>query len=166
MVVILLAVVLGRAQEVQYNEQAYTKATLFLQEGGPIEAYEYARNLKDQKIGIIGNSQIIFGQFGFFGADLSNRVEFIGQKGPHGSLRLPTTCRQFRRLVDEGEYDYVIMSQYTQDSPLAEYWYPIYAWIKNSPGLEKVVEEPIIYPLPDYVFKVTGSTNPNECKPE
>jgi hypothetical protein len=165
-VVILLAVVLGRAQEVQYNEQAYTKATLFLQEGGPVEAYEYARDLKDQKIGIVGNSQIIFGQFGFFGADLSNEVEYIGQKGPHGALRLPTTCHQFRRLIDEGEYDYVIMSQYTQDSALAEYWYPIYAWIKKSPGLEKVVEEPLIYPEPDYVFKVTGPTNPAECKPE
>lgn len=164
--VVLLLVVVGRAQEVQWGKQAYTKATLYLQEGGPVEAYEYARNLKDQKIGIIGSSEIIFGQFGFFGADLSNHVEYIGQKGPHGSLRLPTTCRQFRRLIDEGEYDYLIMSQYTQDSPQVEYSYPIYAWAKKSPGLKKVVEEPNIYPSADYVFKVTGKTDPGECKPE
>ncbi len=164
--IIFLAVVLGRAQEVQYADQAYTKATLFLGEGGPIEAYEYARRLRDRKIGIIGDSEIIFGQFGFFGANLSNHVEYIGQKGPHGSLRLPTSCRQFRRLVDEGEYDYLIMSQYTQDVEGAEYRYPIYAWIKKSPGVKKVVEEPEIVPQPDYVFKVVGKVDPGECKPE
>jgi hypothetical protein len=164
--VILLAVVLGRAQEVQWNDQAYTKATLFLQEGGPVEAYEYARKLKDQKIGIVGSSEIIFGQFGFFGADLSNHVEFIGQKGPHGSLRLATSCVQFRRLINEGEYDYLIMSQFTQDSPFAEYRYPVYAWVKNDPALEKAVEESKIYPEPDYVFKVNGKLDPSACKPE
>jgi len=164
--IVLVAVVLGRAQEVQYSEHAYTKATLYLQEGGPVEAYEYARELRDKKIGIIGSSEIIFGQFGFFGADTSNAVEYIGVKGPHGSLRLPTTCRQFRSLIDEGEYDYLILSQYTQDSPFAEYRYPIYAWIKKSPGVEKVVDEPAIYPQPDYVFRVTGKVNPDECKPE
>ncbi len=164
--VVLLAVVLGRAQEVQWNEHAYTKATLFLQEGGPVEAYEYARKLKNQKIGIVGSSEIIFGQFGFFGADLSNHVEYIGQKGPHGSLRLATSCQQFRRLINEGEYDYVIMSHYTQDSPSAPYWYPIYAWVKKDPALEPVVEEPQIVPESDYVFRVKGKLDPSTCKPE
>ncbi|MBS1878623.1 MAG: hypothetical protein JST31_03840 [Actinobacteria bacterium] len=164
--IVLLMVVLGRAQEVQWNQQAYTNSKLFLGEGGPQEAYDYARKLKDQKIGIVGSSEIIFGQFGFFGADLSNRVEYIGQKGPHGSLRLATSCRQLRRLINEGEYDYVIMSQYTQDSPLAPYRYPIYAWIKKDPAVEKVVEEPTIVPEPDYVFKINGKLNPGECKPE
>ena len=58
------------------------------------------------------------------------------------------------------------MSQYTQDSPTAEYRYPIYAWVKKDPALEKVVEEPNIYPEPDYVFKVNGKLDPSACKPE
>jgi hypothetical protein len=164
--VLIVAVALGRQQEVQYADNHYTKATLFLQEGGPIEAYEYARNLEHQNIGIVGSSEIIFGQFGFFGGHLNNHVEYIGQKGPHGSLRLATSCRQFRRVINEGEYDYLIMSQYTQDSKSVPFWYPIYAWVKKSPALEKVVEEPQIYPEPDYVFKVKGKLDPNECKPE
>jgi hypothetical protein len=163
--VLVLAVVLGRSQEVQYANQAYTKAELFLQEGGPIEAYEYARNLKDQRIGIVGSSQIIFGQFGFFGANLSNEVDWIGPKGPHGSMRLPTSCRQFRGLINEGKYDYVIMSQFTQDSPYSEYWYPIYAWVKKDPGLEKVVDDPAS-PQRDFVFRVKGKLSPSTCKPE
>ncbi|MGD9735815.1 MAG: hypothetical protein AB7V58_09445 [Solirubrobacterales bacterium] len=164
--VLVLAVVLGRSQEVQYANQAYTNSELYLQEGGPREAYDYARKLKNQRIGIVGSSEIIFGQFGFFGADLSNEVDWIGPQGPHGSMRLPTSCRQFRRLINEGEYGYVIMSQYTQDSRYSEYWYPIYAWVKKDPGLEKVVEEPTISPQPDYVFRVKGKLSPGACKPE
>jgi hypothetical protein len=167
--VVLIAIVLGRQQQVQYAEHHYTKATLFLQEGGPVEAYEYAHDLENQKIGIVGSSEIIFGQYGFFGRNVNNRVQYIGVKGPHGALRLATTCPQFRRLVNQGNYDYLIMSQATQDSELSPeggknpYWFPTYAWVKESPALEKVVEEKDIYPQPDYVFKVNGKLDPNEC---
>jgi hypothetical protein len=162
-VLVLLAVVLGRAQEVQYAEQHYQNPLPFLGEGGPREAYEFAHDLQDQRIGIIGSSQIIFGQYGFYGADLSNHVQYIGVKGPNGTYRLPTTCRQFRRVVNEGGYDYVIMSQSTQDSPAAEYWYPVYAWAKTDPALELVVAEPEIVPQPDFVFRVDGKMDPAGC---
>ncbi len=90
--VLLLAVVLGRAQEVQYAEKHYTRSTLFLQEGGPQKAYDFARRQHDKRIGIVGSSEIIFGQYGFYGADLTNRVQYIGQPGPDGAYRLPTSC--------------------------------------------------------------------------
>jgi hypothetical protein len=162
-VLVLLAVVLGRAQEVQYADQHYQNPLPFLGEGGPREAYAFAHDLQDQRIGIIGSSQIIFGQYGFYGADLSNHVQYIGVKGPTGTYRLPTSCPQFRRAVNEGDYDYVIMSQYTQDSPAAEYWYPIYAWAKTDPALELVVKETNISPQSDYVFKVNGKMDPVGC---
>ena len=91
--VLLLAVVLGRAQEVQYADQHYTNSTLFLGEGGPQKAYDFARKQHDKRIGIVGSSEIIFGQYGFYGADLSNEVEYIGVQGPNGTYRLATTCR-------------------------------------------------------------------------
>ncbi len=162
-VLVLLAVVLGRAQEVQYAEQHYANPLPFLGEGGPRKAYDFARNQQDQKIGIAGSSQIIFGQYGFYGGDLSNRVHYIGQEGPNGTYRLATSCRQFRRLINEGDYDYLIMSQATQDSPEAEYWYPIYAWVKDDPALKLVVEEPEIVPQPDYVLKVNGKLDLAGC---
>jgi hypothetical protein len=161
--ILLLAVVLGRAQQVQYADHHYTKSTLFLQEGGPQKAYDFARRQHDKRIGIAGSSEIIFGQYGFYGADLTNRVQYIGQPGPDGSYRLATSCHQFRRLINAGHYDYLIMSQYTQDSRVAPYWYPIYAWVKDDPALKLVLEEPEIFPEPDYVFKVVGKLNPDGC---
>jgi hypothetical protein len=154
--VLLLAVVLGRAQEVQYYNQHYTRVTPFLQDGGPRKAYTFARERHGARIGIAGSGEIFFGQYGFYGANLDNYVQYIGAEGPDGTYRLATTCHQFRRLINEGEYDFLITSKATQDSPDAEYWYPVYAWLKTDPALELVIEEPEITPQPDYVFKVKG----------
>jgi hypothetical protein len=161
--VLLLAIVLGRAQQVQYADHHYTKSTLFLQEGGPQKAYDFARRQRGKRIGIAGSSEIIFGQYGFYGAHLDNRVQYIGQPGPNGAYRLPTSCHQFRRLINAGHYDYLILSQYTQDSRVAPYWYPIYAWVKDDPALKLLIAEPDIYPEPDYVYKVNGKLNPAGC---
>jgi hypothetical protein len=170
--ILLLAVVLGRAQQVQYADQHYVNPLPFLGEGGPREAYEFTQKLHDKKIGIVGSSEIIFGQYGFYGNDATNTVEFIGEKGPHGANRLATSCPQLRRLIDEGEYEYVVMSQYSQDiGPYnAElrnpYQFPIYAWVKSDPGMKQLIAEPGIVPEPDYVFKVIGKLDPGACKPE
>ncbi|HEX3173186.1 MAG TPA: hypothetical protein VHQ43_03080 [Solirubrobacterales bacterium] len=161
--VLLLAVVLGRAQEVQYYDQHYTRVTPFLQEGGPRKAYTFARERHGARIGIAGSGEIYFGQYGFFGANLDNYVQYIGVPGPDGTYRLATTCHQFRRRINAGDYDFLIISQFTQDSREAEYWYPIYAWLKEDQALETVIEEPEITPEPDYVFKVRGKLDPDSC---
>jgi hypothetical protein len=161
--VVLLAVVLGRAQEVQYYKHHYTRTTLFLQDGGPQKAFAFAHKQHHKRIGIAGSGEIFFGQYGFYGANLDNYVQYIGVPGPDGTYRLATSCQQFRRRINAGDYDYVILSQYTQDSPDAPYWYPIYAWVKNDPALEQVIEEPDITPEPDWVFKVKGKLDPAGC---
>ena len=161
--VVLLAVVLGRAQEVQYVDHHYTETDHFLQDGGPKQAYAFARKQHDKRIGIAGSGEIFFGQYGFYGADDTNYVQYIGVPGPRGTYRLATSCAQFKRRINAGDYDYLIISQFTQDSPDAPYWYPIYAWIKNDPALEKVIEEPDITPEPDWVFRVKGKLDPASC---
>ncbi len=161
--VVLLAVVLGRAQEVQYYKHHYTKTTLFLQEGGPREAYAFAHNQHGKRIGIAGSGEIFFGQYGFYGADLDNYVQYIGVEGPDGTYRLTTTCRRFREEINAGDYDYLIISKATTDAADSPYWYPVYAWVKTDPALEQILEEPHITPQPDYVFKVNGKLDPAGC---
>jgi hypothetical protein len=170
--VVLLAVVLGRAQQVQYADQHYVNPLPFLGEGGPREAYELTQKLHDKRIGIIGSSEIIFGQYGFFGENLDNEVQYIGVPGPHGSYRLAETCQEFRRQINAGDYDYLVLSQYTEDiGPYNTgvpnpYQYPVYGWVKGDPAVKKVIEEPAIVPEADYVFKVEGKLDPAACKPE
>src|SRR4051794_150472 len=161
--VVLLGIVLGRAQEVQYAEHHYTRTTLFLQDGGPQKAFAFARGQHDKRIGIAGSGEIFFGQYGYYGADLSNRVQYIGVPGPDGQYTLATSCREFRRQVNAGDYDYLVISQYTQDSLDSPYWYPIRAWTKDDPALDLIIEEPEITPEPDYVYRVKGKLDPAGC---
>jgi hypothetical protein len=164
--VVLLAIVLGRAQQVQYADHHYTRTTLFLGEGGPQKAYAFAQGQHDKRIGIAGSSEIIFGQYGFYGNDASNSVKYIGVPGPDGTYRLATTCEAFRREINAGDYDYVIISERTQDSESVPYSYPIYEWVKDDPALKLLIAEPSIVPQPDYVFKVNGKLDPSGCAPE
>ncbi len=161
--VLLLAVVLGRAQEVQYYKHHYTRTTLFLQDGGPREAFAFAHNQHDKRIGIAGSGEIFFGQYGFYGANLDNDVQYIGVRGPDGTYRLATTCPQFRRQINAGDYDYLILSQFTQDASDSPYWEPIYAWVKEDPALEELIEEPEVTPQADWVFRVKGKLDPAGC---
>jgi hypothetical protein len=161
--VLLLAVVLGRAQEVQYYKHHYTRTTLFLQDGGPREAFAFAHGQHDKRIGIAGSGEIFFGQYGFYGANLDNDVQYIGVRGPDGTYRLATTCPQFRRQINVGDYDYLILSQFTQDAADSPYWKPIYAWVKDDPALEELIEETEITPQRDWVFRVKGKLDPAGC---
>jgi hypothetical protein len=160
--VVLLGVSLGRAQEVQYYNHHYTETDHFLQNGGPKKAYTFARNQQDKRIGIAGSGEIFFGQYGFYGANLNNYVQYIGVSGPQGTYRLATTCPQFRRVIDEGHYDFLIMSQYTMDVE-GPYQFPVYAWVKTDPALKLLIAEENIEPESDYVFKVNGRLNPAGC---
>jgi hypothetical protein len=161
--ILLFAVVFGRAQEVQYYKHHYSKTTPFLGEGGPQKAYAFAHNLHEKRIGIAGSGEIFFGQYGFYGRDLDNYVQYIGVEGSEGQYRLATTCPGFRREINSGDYDYLIVSKFTQDARDAPYWYPIYAWLKGDPALEQVISEPDITPQPDFVFRVSGELDPAAC---
>ena len=161
--VLLVAIVLGRAQQVQYVDNHYTRATVFLQEGGPVKAFEWVRDLRDKRIGIAGSGEIFFSQYGMYGVDLSNRVDFLGIEGPNGQHRLATSCRAFRNRINRGDYDYIVISQYTQDSPDADYRYPLRAWTKTDPALREILAEEDVTPQPDYVYEVTGRLDPAGC---
>ncbi|MGA7434464.1 MAG: hypothetical protein WBW44_02465 [Solirubrobacterales bacterium] len=160
---VLIAVVWGRGEEVGYAEQHYTRSTLFLQEGGPQEAFDFTRDLKDKRIALAGSGEIFFGQYGFYGVDRSNFVQYIGKEGPNGSYRLFSGCKAFINKVNEGDYDYIVTSENTQDSADAPYWYPVNAWIAGNPGVKEVVSEPNITPQPDFVYEITGKLDPNAC---
>jgi hypothetical protein len=160
--VLLLAVVLGRAQEVQYYDHHYTEPDHFLQDGGPKRAYLFARRQHDRRIGLAGSGEIFFGQYGYYGKNLDNDVQYIGVPGPDGTYRLATTCPGFRRQINAGDYDFLILSQYTMDAP-GPYQFPVYAWVKDDPNVTKLIEETHIEPQPDYVFRVEGKLDPAGC---
>ena len=155
--------VLGRAQQVQYADHHYTKSTLFLQDGGPKKAYDFARRQHDKRIGIAGSGEIFFGQYGFYGADLDQRRpvhrrawarRHLSPGDQLPAVPPPDQCRRLRLP------DHQPVHRGLCDAP---YWYPVYAWVKDDPALKLLIAEPEITPEPDYVFKVNGKLDPAGC---
>lgn len=162
--VLALLLVLGRGQQVQYSEQHYTDGKLFLQGGGPSEMFEMAREWQDKRIGVSGSGAIFFSQYGLYGGDLSNHVQYVGVESDRGTYRLATTCERFREEINEGNFDYLVTTQYTQDSPDAQNRYPVRAWIKDDPAVREInSEDSEDMSQPAWVYAIEGRLDPAGC---
>lgn len=162
--VVLVAGIWGRGEEVGYAEKHYTRSTLFLQDGGPQETYDFVRDLTGKRIAVAGSGQMIFGQYGFYGVGLDNYVQYVGQEGDRGTFRLITKCRNFVEAINRGNYDFLFTSEYTQDSPDSPYRYPVREWIASDPNVTEVVSEPAITPQPAFVYRIDGKLDPALCR--
>jgi hypothetical protein len=100
----LAAVALGYPVQRHYLENRYTNPTFAAP--GLNAAFKWATPLTDTRIATTSTRQ-----YPLFGTDLTNHVEFIGEPQPHGGFTAPTSCRQWRRLLNEGDYDYVVTSR-------------------------------------------------------
>ncbi len=96
-------------------------------------------------------------QYPLFGADLSNRVQYIGRQTPHGGFVPPTTCRAWRRELDEGHYDYVVATR-DRIEPGKPAYPPTVRWTE-APGATLILRKP-----PTVVFQLTGPLNPSACR--
>jgi len=85
---------IGRKVETHYLAGRYTT----------IPVGNWARSVQHARIGVVG----LPAQYPLFGLDLSNQVDYIGQREPHGGFRSITDCNAFRAAVVDGRYDYVV----------------------------------------------------------
>jgi hypothetical protein len=119
--------VLGRAAQDTYLENRYSSSA----PGYPAEgehpsielghglgaAYDWARDTSGLRIGLSGAEGALF-QYGLWGADSSNEVRFIGDRGERGSFDAIGDCPEFIAAVNNGDFDYVVTTPgYDQDDP-------------------------------------------------
>ena len=80
------------------------------------DAYRWARGIEDARIGLAGTTAGFAG-YGFYGTDLSNRVRYLGEDGPHGAFNAIPTCAGFRTAVNDADLDYLVTAPYPQLPP-------------------------------------------------
>ena len=114
------------------------------------------------RVGIVGT----FG--GFFsypldGLDDSNRVLYVGQRGPHGSFTPITTCARWRAQVNSDHLDYLITT------PARDPWHPRRlsaspegAWTASDPAAQPVYSE-LATGQPIVVYRIRGPLDPASC---
>jgi 4-amino-4-deoxy-L-arabinose transferase-like glycosyltransferase len=121
-------------------------------------AYQWARDQSDARIGIVGTTAG-FLQYGFFGTDLSNRVVYLGDKGPHGAYNATPTCAAFRTAVNAADLDYLVTSPFlnfiSTSDPVPS---PEARWLRGEPAVK-----PLLRSGPVTVWKVRGRLDPRGC---
>jgi hypothetical protein len=121
-------------------------------------AYRWARDESDARIGIAGTTAG-FLQYGLYGTDLSNRVIYLGEKGPHGAFNAIPTCKAFRAAVNAANIEYLLTAPFLNfihtDKPIPS---PESRWLRNDPAIK-----PISQSGPVTLWKLNGKLDPTTC---
>jgi 4-amino-4-deoxy-L-arabinose transferase-like glycosyltransferase len=123
-------------------------------------AYRWARDKSGARIGIVGTTAG-FLQYGLYGTDLSNRVIYLGEKGPHGAFNAIPTCTAFRGAVNDADLEYLVTAPFLNflhpDEPIAS---PEAHWLRGDPAAR-----PLLRTGPVTLWKVNGRLDPSACGP-
>jgi hypothetical protein len=146
---VVLGVVVGYPVQRHYLHGRYRDPSFTTP--GLDAAFAWARGVSGARIATTSTRQ-----YPLFGTDLSNRVAYVGVERPHGGFEEAQNCRQFRRLINEGDYDYVVASR-DRIEPGKPAFPPQAKWTEG-PNAEVVLKK-----KPTVVFRITGPLNPNSC---
>jgi hypothetical protein len=69
------------------------------------------------------------GQYQLYGSDLSNHVQYVGRRGPHGEFYDAAGCDEWRRLLHEGGYRWVALVVGTREE----------GWAMSDPAATEVL---------------------------
>jgi hypothetical protein len=146
---VVLVVAVGYPVQRHYLRERYANPTFSTP--GLDAAFKWARDVSGARIGTTSTRQ-----YPLFGTDLSNRVQYVGVERPHGGFEAPTSCRRWRRLLDAGDYDYVVTSRDRIEPGKPPY--PETTRWTEGPNAEAILRKP-----PTVVFKLLGQLNPSSC---
>jgi len=147
---LVLAIVIGYPVQRHYLESRYADPSFTAP--GLNAAFAWARGVSDARIATTSTRQ-----YPLFGTDLSNRVQYLGLEQPHGGFEAPGTCEQYLRLLNEGDYDYVVTTLDRQ-GPKGRAFPPQVRWTEG-PQAEVVLRE-----APTVVFRLKGPLDPSACR--
>jgi hypothetical protein len=147
--VVVIAIVVGYPVQRHYLRDRY--ANPIFAAPGLNAAFKWANSISNARIATTSTRQ-----YPLYGTDLSNRVQYVGVRKPHGGFVAPTTCRQWRRLLNAGHYDYVVATRDRIEPGKPPY--PRTAAWTAGPWAETVLARP-----PTKVYKLTAPLDPSAC---
>jgi hypothetical protein len=121
-------------------------------------AYQWARDKSDSRIGLAGTTAGFLG-YGFFGTDLSNRVLYLGEKGPHGAFNAIPICPAFRTAVNEADLDYLVTTPFLNflhtSNPVPS---PEATWLRGDPAIKPLKRDGGVA-----IWRIQGKLDPAAC---
>ena len=150
LLVLLAVIAIGYPIQRHYLRDRYASPSFATP--GLNAAFKWANGIADARIATTSTRQ-----YPLFGADLSNHVQYVGAAQPHGGFTVPTTCRQWRRLLNAGDYDYVITTRDRIEPGKPPY--PASTRWTEAPQATVVLRKP-----PTAVFKLAAPLDPSACR--
>lgn len=148
--ILLVAVAVGYPVQRHYLRDRYASPSFTTP--GLNAVFAWAQGITDARIATTSTRQ-----YPLYGRDLSNEVAYVGTEQPHGGFTAPTTCPQWRRLLNEGDYDYVVTSKDRIEPGTPPY--PSSAAWTADPQAIVVLRRP-----PTVVYELKGPLAPSGCR--
>jgi hypothetical protein len=148
-VALMTIVAIGYPVQSHYLENRYANPAFTAP--GLNAAFAWAQGISDVRIATTSTRQ-----YPLFGRDLSNRVTYIGEPQPHGGFTAPTTCPQWRQLLNAGNYDYVITTR-DRIEPGKPVYPPTARWTAD-PMTTVILRQP-----PTVIYKLRSNLPPSGC---
>jgi hypothetical protein len=120
--------------------------------------FEFSRGLTDARIGVLGATT----HYQLYGDDLSNRVIYVGRRGPNGAFTRAPNCRAWREAVNAGDFDYLLVAPVSSpdlpaETPTAP---PIEAsWTDGDPAAVPVQRVAGLVTA----YRIEGRLDPGRC---
>lgn len=146
---VVLLIAIGYPVQRHYLENRYANPNFAAP--GLNAAFKWATPLTNARIATTSTRQ-----YPLFGTDLTNHVRYIGEPRSHGGFTAPTTCRQWRRLLNEGNYDYAITTRDRVEPNKPPY--PATSDWTEGPGAKAILRQP-----PTVIYKLTAPLDPPAC---
>jgi hypothetical protein len=157
--VALAALALGAGVAAGYAEQDHYLSHRYENTGQVQdldEALRWSRDVRDARIAV-GGIRAVFTQYPFYGTDLSNRVQWLGVRGPHDAYQRIPDCRQWRSAIDAGGYTHVVTT-FDPYLPGRMRNSPEGRWTQFDPNARIVLRDG-----PVRVFELRGPLDPAGC---
>jgi hypothetical protein len=126
--------------------------------------WDYFRTVHHARVGVVGTFGGFF-SYPLWGLDVSNHVQYVGARGPHGSFKAIVTCRAWRDALNAGRFQYVVTT------PARDPWHPKRlaaspesGWTGSDPAAKLVLGRRA-KGQPIAVYRVRGRMHPGTCPP-
>jgi hypothetical protein len=122
------------------------------------DAVRWAKPTDGLRIAVAGTSGA-YNQYGFYGDDLSNYVQYVGRHLPEADFRRIEKCGAFRDALNAGDYDYLITTpELDLNAPSTASASPERGWVAGDPAVHEVLHSGRVS-----VFRIDGGLDPAGC---
>jgi hypothetical protein len=134
-------------------QQTYLRDRYVGSAGSQSSFVNWFQHKNNIRVGVIG--QFSYLQYPLYGRTLSNYVQYLGIRGPHGTYSAFASCKDWREVIDSGRYSYILITtnEVSTRAALSSAQVPEMKWMASGGDSSVILtgQQIIGPPLPGYL---------------